>query len=174
MNVLPAHSTHLSIPGFYPPANEMAFSHSPPSHQVQERKRANRDAKLKPFRPAGALNVELHFTEKERSILRGDATVIADMIRKRVYTSFDVLKAFVKAAIAAQDATNCLSEICFEEAFTRAKELDDHLAETGEVVGPLHGVPVSIKDHIKVKGLDTSTGYTGGWTPQMGDPMLTL
>jgi len=47
----------------------------------------------------------------------------------------------------------------FTEALQRAAELDKHLAETGEVVGPLHGVPVSIKDHIRVKGRDTSTGY---------------
>lgn len=143
--------------------------------QAQTPKQIDREAKLKPFRrsvPASSLNVEQHLTEKERSILRYDATDLAAMIRKGIYTSFGVLSAFVNAAIAAQDATNCLSEICFEEAFARAKELDDHLAETGEVVGPLHGVPISIKDHIKVKGLDTSTGYTGVWTAQISDFMF--
>ncbi|CAE6469135.1 unnamed protein product, partial [Rhizoctonia solani] len=29
----------------------------------------------------------------------------------------------------------------------------------GQVVGPLHGVPVSIKDHISIKGEDTATGF---------------
>lgn len=138
--------------------------------EIATRKRADREAKLKPFRrlmPTGASNAhhEQHLTEKEKTIICHDATAIADLIRKRVYASSEeVLRAFVKAAIAAQDETNCLSEICFEDAFARAKELDDHLEKTGEVVGPLHGVPVSIKDHIKVKGLDTSTGYTGELT----------
>ena len=47
----------------------------------------------------------------------------------------------------------------FEEGLQRAAELDRHLEEKGQVVGPLHGLPVSIKDHIRVKGHDTATGY---------------
>lgn len=42
--------------------------------------------------------------------------------------------------------TNCLTEILFPEALARAKFLDDHLGQTGEVIGPLHGLPISLKD----------------------------
>ncbi|KIM79793.1 hypothetical protein PILCRDRAFT_822967 [Piloderma croceum F 1598] len=100
-------------------------------------------------------------TDRERNIVKYDATVLADLIRKRVYTSVEVVFAFAKAAVVAQDVTNCLTEIFIEEALDRAQELDQHLEVSGNVVGPLHGVPVSIKDHIKIKGLDTSTGYIG-------------
>ena len=68
--------------------------------------------------------------------------------------------AFCHVAAIAQDLTNCLTEILFDEALRRAAELDRHLDETGQVVGPLHGLPVSIKDHILVKGHDTAAGYT--------------
>ena len=71
----------------------------------------------------------------------------------------DVLLAYGKKALKAHAATNCLTEVCFDEGLRRAQELDRYLEETGKVVGPLHGVPVSIKDHILVKGHDTSTGY---------------
>lgn len=98
-------------------------------------------------------------TANEREIVHLDATEITSRIRARQYTAVEVLTAFVKVTIAAQDATNCITEIFFEEGFARARELDAHLAETGEVVGPLHGLPVSIKDHILVNGHDTSTGY---------------
>ncbi|CAE6455067.1 unnamed protein product [Rhizoctonia solani] len=47
----------------------------------------------------------------------------------------------------------------FDQALARARELDDHIAKTGKAVGPLHGVPVSIKDHLFVKGEDTACGY---------------
>src|SRR6195952_1834431 len=42
--------------------------------------------------------------------------------------------------------TNCLTEILFPEALARANFLDEHLEKTGEVIGPLHGLPISLKD----------------------------
>ena len=47
--------------------------------------------------------------------------------------------------------TSCLTEIFFVEAMERARVLDQHLADTGEVVGPLHGLPVSLKVHISTR-----------------------
>jgi amidase len=41
----------------------------------------------------------------------------------------------------------------------RAKALDKHLKTTGKVVGPLHGLPISLKDQICIKGLETTLGY---------------
>ncbi|KAG8219530.1 amidase signature domain-containing protein [Butyriboletus roseoflavus] len=94
------------------------------------------------------VNVQVYpqatLTDKQRAIVNCDATTIVELIRKGVYTSTEVLTAVVTVAIRANDAA----------------ELDRCLRETGQVVGPLHGLPVSIKDHIKVKGLDTSAGYT--------------
>jgi len=51
------------------------------------------------------------------------------------------------------------SDICFDDAVKRAEDLDAYFAEKGCTIGPLHGLPVSIKDHIMVQGLDTATGY---------------
>ena len=53
---------------------------------------------------------------------------------------------------------NCLTEIFVERALARAKELDEHLKATGNVVGPLHGLPISLKDQICIKGLETTMG----------------
>lgn len=100
-------------------------------------------------------------TERERGIVHCDATALLDCIRNSIYTCVEVLTAFAKAAVVAQDFTNCLSEIFIEDGFIVARELDKHLKETGKTIGPLHGLPVSIKDHIKVKGLDTASGYIG-------------
>ena len=54
--------------------------------------------------------------------------------------------------------TNCLTEIFVERALARAKELDAHLAKTGKPIGPLHGLPISLKDQIRMKGLETTMG----------------
>lgn len=54
---------------------------------------------------------------------------------------------------------NCLTEIFVERALARAAELDDALGKTGKVVGPLHGLPISLKDQLCIKGLETTMGY---------------
>lgn len=54
--------------------------------------------------------------------------------------------------------TNCLSEVLYDAALARAHELDDHLNSAGEVVGPLHGLPISVKDHIFMAGSTSTSG----------------
>jgi len=42
--------------------------------------------------------------------------------------------------------TNAVTEVLFIEARTQAQALDDILASTGKLAGPLHGLPISLKD----------------------------
>lgn len=56
--------------------------------------------------------------------------------------------------------TNCLSDLFFDEAIKSAKALDAHLNQTGKVVGPLHGLPISLKDNFNIKGKDSTVGFT--------------
>lgn len=51
-----------------------------------------------------------------------------------------------------------MTELLTERALARAKELDEHLAKYKKPVGPLHGLPVSIKEHIGLEGLDINAG----------------
>ena len=114
--------------------------------------------------PAGVLDVShlptSQLSPREREIVHQDATALVAALRERRYTAVEVATAFCRVATVAQAVCNCLTEVFFAEALQRAAELDAHLAETGCVVGPLHGLPVSIKDHILVRGHDTATGYT--------------
>jgi amidase len=54
--------------------------------------------------------------------------------------------------------TNCLTETYFEEAQARAKELDASKAQ-GKSAGPLHGLPMSIKDGFQIKGSEATLGF---------------
>lgn len=56
---------------------------------------------------------------------------------------------------------NCLHEIFFDAALDDARKLDEYFSQHGKVVGPLHGVPVSLKDQFHVKDVETSMGYVG-------------
>lgn len=49
----------------------------------------------------------------------------------------------------------------FNEALDRARFLDTYLQEHSKPIGPLHGVPMTLKDQFDVKGFDTTLGYVG-------------
>ncbi|RDX55889.1 general amidase [Lentinus brumalis] len=88
-----------------------------------------------------------------------DVDVILHKLATAEWSSVEVTTAFYKRAIIAHQLVNCLTEIFVERALQRAKELDDHLQRTGEVAGPLHGLPISLKDQICIKGLEATMGY---------------
>ena len=54
------------------------------------------------------------------------------------------------------------------EALSDAAALDAALKSTGKLVGPLHGVPVLVKDNYDVAGLQTTGGSAAllGWVPE--------
>lgn len=54
--------------------------------------------------------------------------------------------------------TCCLTETLFDRALRRAKELDEHLDVTGEVIGPLHGLPISLKEQFDIEGVESTMG----------------
>jgi amidase len=54
---------------------------------------------------------------------------------------------------------NSLTYTQFPEAITAAKELDEEFSKTGKPRGPLHGVPVSLKDNINIKGAPSTIGF---------------
>lgn len=53
-----------------------------------------------------------------------------------------------------------MTEPLFPSAIQRAQQLDSILQRTGKPVGPLHGLPVSVKDCFRIKGVDSCIGLT--------------
>ncbi|PYH90922.1 amidase [Aspergillus ellipticus CBS 707.79] len=99
-------------------------------------------------------------TEEETRITESyDAQGLYREIVEGRLTSLEVCKAFCHRAAVAQQLTNCATEIFFEEAYERAKFLDDYLVEHGRPCGPFHGLPISVKDSFDVKGKASTLGY---------------
>jgi amidase len=69
-------------------------------------------------------------------------------LRTRKLSSEELTRAFLRRAAVAQHATNCLTELMWDDAIERAKYLDS----LPEPLGPLHGLPISVKEHIGTKG----------------------
>jgi amidase len=101
-----------------------------------------------------------------------DATALAEAIAARKYTAVAVATAFSKRAIICHQISCCLTEWMPELALKQAKALDDHLARTGKTVGPLHGVPVSIKQHIPLAQTSSDMGFLATRVNNTEDALL--
>lgn len=55
-----------------------------------------------------------------------------------------------------------------ERALTRAKVLDDYYTEHKNPIGPLHGLPISVKEHVGMKGLDLNAGFVS-WVGRIAE-----
>lgn len=53
----------------------------------------------------------------------------------------------------------CLTEHFFARAIERAKYLDAYLEREGKPIGPLHGLPISLKDSFCLEGIQSTIGY---------------
>ncbi|KIW17824.1 hypothetical protein PV08_05019 [Exophiala spinifera] len=87
-----------------------------------------------------------------------DAVSLAEAIATRKFTAVAVAKAFCKRAAIAHQLTCCLTQFFEPEALERAAQLDEYLEKNGKTIGPLHGVPVSIKEHMPTAGHYSSAG----------------
>ena len=48
-----------------------------------------------------------------------------------------------------------------DAALSDAKSLDEYFSKNKKPIGPLHGVPISLKDQFHVKNVETTMGYVG-------------
>ncbi|KAK4450350.1 amidase signature domain-containing protein [Podospora aff. communis PSN243] len=105
--------------------------------------------------------IESLLDRETRRITSTDALDLVAAMKHGSLTAVVVVTAYCKRAAYAHQLSNILLEIGFDEALARAKELDDYFNEHGKLVGPLHGLPVTLKDQFHVKGLTTSMGFVG-------------
>nr|AGN92219.1 LolN [Epichloe coenophiala] len=101
----------------------------------------------------------LVLSEEELAITSANVEDLVSRLASGDWSASTVLKAFLRRAALAQRLVNCVTEMLSETALKRAAELDEHLAVHGKPIGPLHGVPISVKEHIAMKGLDVNGGY---------------
>lgn len=104
--------------------------------------------------------IEQYLAPKEIEITNTDAVGIVEKAKSGAWSAVEITKAFCHRAALAHQLTNCLHEIFFDAALKDAEGLDALYAQ-GKTLGPLHGLPVSLKDQFHVKDVETSMGYVG-------------
>lgn len=93
-----------------------------------------------------------------RPIVFMTATELASAIHARQLTSVEVVTAFLNHIHKYNPQLNAIVIIDENAALERAQQADAAIAR-GEWWGPLHGVPVTIKDHYAVKGMRTTNAF---------------
>ncbi|KAH0346784.1 amidase, partial [Aureobasidium melanogenum] len=105
--------------------------------------------------------IQQYLDPREIEITETEATEIVNKTSSGQWTAVEVTKAFCHRSAVAHQLVNCLHEIFFEAAIESAQKLDHYFANHKKPIGPLHGLPVSLKDQFHVKGVETHMGYVG-------------
>ncbi|ANB14064.1 Amd2p [Sugiyamaella lignohabitans] len=98
-------------------------------------------------------------THEDYTIVAEKVSVLLEKIANGIYSSVSVAGAYLRAAVIAQHAVNCITELLPEEALATAQKLDNYLRENGKTIGPLHGLPISIKEMCQIKGHYCNFGF---------------
>ncbi|MCA0250553.1 MAG: amidase [Proteobacteria bacterium] len=93
----------------------------------------------------------------DTDLLFTPAAKAAALIRDRKLSPVEYVDVVLKAIDRAQPKLNCFRVVMAEEARRDARKAEE-AATRGEKLGPLHGIPVSIKDLVDVKGVHTRHG----------------
>jgi amidase len=89
--------------------------------------------------------------------LFGSATGAARLVREKEITARELTEALLARIDAVNPVVNAVVELRADEALEEAADADSAVA--GEArLGPLHGVPMTVKDSFNVAGLHTTWG----------------
>jgi Asp-tRNA(Asn)/Glu-tRNA(Gln) amidotransferase A subunit family amidase len=101
---------------------------------------------------ATALGSVRHMTE----LTAASVTTLAELIRTRAASPVEILQAHLDRIAQVNPGLNAIVTLA-PDAIDKAKAAETAVMR-GELLGPLHGVPITVKDTIETKGLRTTSG----------------
>ena len=109
----------------------------------------------------------------EQKILACSASELAQKIRTKEFSCEEVVTCYIRRAYNIGRSLNLIAEEAYLPALETAKKFDRALAKGKPPKGILYGVPISVKDHIAMKGACTSCGITNACDiPDMEDAVV--
>lgn len=123
--------------------------------QFRLRQKAQRKLKQKLLKKVNIPEVPYELSEL---ILACTAVEIVEGIRQGKFSCVEVMATYIHRAITIGRDLKLSAEEPFEEALQLAYEHDRKLKQNPESCGSLHGLPISVKDHISQKGCCSSVG----------------
>jgi aspartyl-tRNA(Asn)/glutamyl-tRNA(Gln) amidotransferase subunit A len=109
----------------------------------------------------------------DTDLLFTPAAKAAALIRSRKLSPVEYVDTVLKAIERANPALNCFREVTADAARRDAKKAEEAVTK-GEKLGPLHGIPISVKDLVDVAGVPTRHGSAifEGNPPAAADDVL--
>lgn len=83
------------------------------------------------------------------------ATELASKIRDKEVSPVEAVEAYLERIAQIDPKLNAYITVLADEALAEARQSESDVA-SGRIKGPLHGVPVGVKDQIHTKGIRTS------------------
>jgi len=99
-------------------------------------------------------------TSRPEDLVFLSATRLAKLIVTKEVSSEEIVKAFLSQIQKVNTKLNAVVEITAQRALSQAREADSALAR-GQLKGPLHGVPMTVKDSINTAGVVTTHATLG-------------
>ena len=85
------------------------------------------------------------------------ASELAARIKAKALSPVELVDATLARIDALQPVLNCFITVCADAARTAAREAEAAVRR-GDALGPLHGVPFSVKDLVNTAGVRTTFG----------------
>jgi amidase len=108
----------------------------------------------------GAVNAVNAATDSASDITSASASELAQAIRSKKISSKAVVQAYLDRIATVNPKLNAVVQLTADAARKEADEADAALAR-GEIKGPLHGVPMTIKDTLETAGVICTGGTKG-------------
>lgn len=147
--------------GNEPPADALAADRRDPSRRAfLTALSAAGAAAIVPRIASAAVEPTLPAVPPAPDLCRATATQLARLVRRREVSSLEIVDALLARIERVNPRLNAIVLLDADGARASARAADQALAR-GQVAGPLHGVPMTIKDSLDTAGLVTTGGTTG-------------
>jgi len=93
-------------------------------------------------------------------LIYASATELARAIRAKEISSEEVVEAYLDRIEKVNPKLNAVVQLTANAARAQAREADTALAR-GQIKGPLHGVPITVKDNMETAGVICTAGTKG-------------
>ncbi|MCH8898441.1 MAG: amidase, partial [Chloroflexi bacterium] len=85
------------------------------------------------------------------------ATELSTLIADKEVSPVEATQAYLDRISEVDAKLNSYITICGEEALSQAKQAEQEIV-AGRYLGPMHGIPVAVKDQFNTKGIRTTNG----------------